>query len=156
MTGNGLIDKIIMGLTVLVGSLIIGVFVYTTMLYQKDPIDEQDQLNRLKTDSKLASLGETYKINQLIINLNSETSRLRFLDITPHFVTFKKEHIDLLTKNESIVSDTVITVAGKMDPEELNTVAGKILLESRIKKELNRRLNTDAVKEIYFAKFVIQ
>jgi flagellar FliL protein len=156
MTGNSLIDKIILGLSFLAGCLVIGLFVFTNYLYTKPDINEKEQLAKLKSDTRGSTMSETYKINRLIVNLYADSTRLRFLEITPHFVPFNKGFLDLLTKNESIVSDVVINVAGKMSPEELNTVSGKILLEARIKNELNERLGVQAIKDIYFANFVVQ
>jgi flagellar FliL protein len=43
-----------------------------------------------------------------------------------------------------------------MKASELNSITGKILLESRIKKRLNSILGAPIIKRIYFSKFIIQ
>ncbi|MEC8623527.1 MAG: flagellar basal body-associated FliL family protein, partial [Bdellovibrionota bacterium] len=59
-------------------------------------------------------------------------------------------------KNKHIVRDTFLDIAGEMSPEELNSLTGKLLLESRIKNRLNKDMGSKIVQELYFTKFVVQ
>ena len=54
------------------------------------------------------------------------------------------------------MKDAIIDIASNMAPEELNTVAGKVILEERIRKRLNDFFGKSLVKEIYFSIFVVQ
>ena len=61
-----------------------------------------------------------------------------------------------IEKNKHIVRDTFLDIAGEMTPEELNSITGKIILEDRIKKRLNKSLGARPVQEMYFQKYVVQ
>ncbi|MBY0416372.1 MAG: flagellar basal body-associated FliL family protein, partial [Bdellovibrionales bacterium] len=39
---------------------------------------------------------------------------------------------------------------------ELNSLSGKILLEDRLKREINKALKKPVVKNIFFASFIVQ
>jgi flagellar basal body-associated protein FliL len=44
-----------------------------------------------------------------------------------------------------------------LDPDDLDSVTGKILLENKIKKQVNAKLGEPpVVKQIYFSGFVVQ
>ncbi len=156
MTGNKLIDMVIVGLCTLATMALLGVFVYTEVIYEKPPIDAAAELALMKEKLQEASLTASYKLEPLIINLKSPTTRLRFLDLEIHLVpTPGQEHQDFVN-NLPQINDRVIQIAGQMDPDELNSVYGKILLENKLKEEINRITKKNAVKEVLFARFVIQ
>ena len=92
----------------------------------------------------------------MTINLKSKHKRLRFLDVTIHLVPFKSRHMDLMEKFKSLIQDTIIKISGEMHPTELNSVSGKIILETRIKKSINQKVGFPLVKNILFTHFVIQ
>ena len=71
-------------------------------------------------------------------------------------IPFKNDGAKVLEDNQAIVNDTIITISSKMDPNELNTISGKILLENRLRKTINERLHEEVVREILFQHFVIQ
>jgi flagellar FliL protein len=52
--------------------------------------------------------------------------------------------------------DVLIEVASHLEPDELDTLSGKILLENKIKKQVNTKLGKPVVKQIYFSGFVVQ
>jgi flagellar basal body-associated protein FliL len=43
-----------------------------------------------------------------------------------------------------------------MGPEELSTLSGKILLEDRLKREINKALNKTVVRSIFFPRYIVQ
>ena len=49
----------------------------------------------------------------------------------------------------------IIDITSGSDPDELNTVAGKLLLENRLKNIINKILGKKIVSEILFTTFVI-
>ena len=64
--------------------------------------------------------------------------------------TLDKDSQQLVEKYDSIIKDSAIAVVGKMTPEDLNSLSGKLLLEKRLKKE-NPRNNQ---REVYLADFL--
>ena len=126
------------------------------MLYQKPlPSDEIEKQNLIE-DSKVSVAPDIYKVEKLIINLNSASRRLRFLELEAHLVPFKSNSLDIFEAKKFYVKDAIIDIASNMAPEELNTVAGKVILEERIRKRLNDFFGKSLVKEIYFSIFVVQ
>ena len=66
-----------------------------------------------------------------------------------------------LETNKYILRDEIITLAGSMYPNELNTVSGKLVFEEKIKQRFNDALASatnkkKTIRKIYFTKFVVQ
>ncbi len=156
MTGNGTLDKIIMALTSLICLSAAGVFYYTESLYQRKLPNEEKQKALLAQEAKEALEVPSYKLDKIIVNLPQKRQRLRFLDVTLYLRPFKGSQLQYFENNQAMIRDIVIDVASRMAPEEINTVAGKILLENRIKKKINKALGVEAVKGIYYSRFVVQ
>ncbi|MAF78065.1 MAG: hypothetical protein CME63_05770 [Halobacteriovoraceae bacterium] len=156
MTGNKSLDNILLLIASLITAATLGIFVYSEMLYQKPlPSDEIEKQNLIE-DSKVSVAPDIYKVEKLIINLNSASRRLRFLELEAHLVPFKSNSLDIFEAKKFYVKDAIIDIASNMAPEELNTVAGKVILEERIRKRLNDFFGKSLVKEIYFSIFVVQ
>ena len=156
MTGKKIIDSILMGTMILASLAALGVFVYTQILYEKPLPDNQLQTEKLIKDSKNINFPDAYKLDKLTINLESDSSRLRFLDVQVFLVPFESSQTSLFEEHKAVIQDLVIDVTDSMTPSELNSVSGKILLESKIKKAINGNLGGKIVKKIYFSRFVIQ
>lgn len=156
MTGKPLLDKILMALNLAALFGCLGVFIYTTKMYKKPLPDEGVEFDGLKEDAKKRTETPAYKMEKITINLYSTGSRLRFLDLELHFLPFNEEQIKILETHKAHLVDMMIEVVGDMSPEELNSISGKILLESRLKKRINDFLGSQTVREIYFSTFIIQ
>lgn len=134
----------------------LGIFVYSEMLYERPLPSDAEEKKALVTDAQAAAAPENFKIDKMIINLNSQTSRLRFLDVQMFFVPYKSEYNETFKAQISFVKDAIIDIASNMQPDELNTVAGKVLLEERIRSRLNDFFGKSLIKEILFSRFVVQ
>ena len=156
MTGKKNIDLIILGLSTFMTAAVLGIFVYTEIIFSKEAPSEEKEKKELMLFMKKKSEQDNFKVDKVIVNLASAGSRLRFLDVEMYLVPFKIEFNDIFEKHKPYVTDTIISVSSNMSPNELNSVAGKILLQSRIRKRLNSYFQKDLVKEIYFSRFVVQ
>ena len=156
MTGNKTIDTALIGLLTLASMATLGIFIYTEMVFKKPLPDEGRELEALKTDSELSVAPEIYKLDKLIINLNSRGSRLRFLDVEIHLVPYKSNALETFDSQKAFIIDAILDISSNMEPEELNTVAGKVLLEERIRRRLNDFFGKALIKEIFFSRFVVQ
>lgn len=134
----------------------LGIFVYTEILYQKPKILDHVEKQKMMAEGKKQVFPSPFKLKKIIVNLPSRNKRLRFLDVEVHLVPFKPEYHEMLESTLPPIRDAIIDIAGKMEPEELNSVSGKILLENRIKKRINQILHKKVVKDIYFSRFVVQ
>lgn len=156
MTGNKTIDTILAGLLALVAAGTLGLFIYTEMVFKKPLPSDSIEKEKLLTETKSKAIIENYKLEKLIINIKSRQSRLRYLEVECYLVPFKSEQIDYFEKNKAIIQDTIIDIASMMEPEELNSLSGKILLVDRIKTRLNEGKKKPALKDILFTRFVVQ
>jgi flagellar FliL protein len=58
--------------------------------------------------------------------------------------------------NVSVVLDRLIVISSKMGADELNTLTGKILLEDRLRKDINTIFGKPVVKSIFFSRYTVQ
>lgn len=156
MTGNNAIDKVLTLLTLLASLVTMALFVYTEVIYAPPTPSEQAEKEKLMSDSESYNYPSTTKMDKLIINLESRTKRLRFLEVEVNFVTFKQSQSQNIIDSKAIINDTLIRLANEMTPEELNSISGKILFENRVKKSINKYFQKPTVKEIHFSKFIVQ
>lgn len=156
MTGNKSIDNIILILTLLAGLGTAGTFVYTEFLYKRPLPNDSQEFENLKTQTQNNFIPESFKLDKIIVNLPSHTSRLRFLDVEMHLVIFDKSYTKILEDNKALINDLIIEIAADMDPDELNSISGKLIFESRVKNRLNKKLGKMIIKELFYSKFVVQ
>ncbi len=156
MTGNKKIDTILVAISTLASLVVLGIFIYTEMVFKKELPQEQAEREEFMADSKKLTVSDMVKLDKMIINIRSNNSRLRFLDLQAHLVPFKNKQAESIEKEKAIIQDIFIDIAARMQPTELNSISGKILLESRLKKRINTLWEKPIVKEIFFSKFVIQ
>tara|TARA_R110000868_G_scaffold226115_12_gene478647 strand:- start:454 stop:924 length:471 start_codon:yes stop_codon:yes gene_type:complete len=156
LTGKKLIDTILIGLMLLATLATVGVFVYTQILYERPLPNPAAEKAKMMAQAKEQLFPNSYKLDKLIINLPSKSSRLRFLDVQAYLVPFSSEATDSFDKKKAKIQDIFIEVASAIEPNELGTISGKILLESRLKKKINELFPKPLVKNIQFTDFVIQ
>jgi len=156
MLGNPVVDKIIMALNVIGVFAAIGLTAYSNMFMSRELPNNRDEFAALEREAREEGQIEVFKVDKIAMNLYSRANRLRFLSVEFHIQPFKKKHLQVLEEKKAVVIDTMIDVTGHMTPQELNSVAGKILLESRVKKRLNTQIGYPIAKKIYFSTFIIQ
>ena len=103
MTGNKTVDNAIIALVFLATASALGTFVYTQMIYKKPLPTNEQGLNELKQDTASITVPESYKLDKIIVNLPSQSRRLRFLDVQIHLVVFKQETISMLENQKAII-----------------------------------------------------
>ncbi len=142
---------------VLVGA---GVVFYSHNMIKPPATDQTAEAEKLKTDAVKGTQLQPVAIKKFVVNLHSRETRLRYLDLEMNVLTFREEQKEFIKTFEYVFKDTVIEIASKLAPEELDTVTGKILLENKIKTQVNEKLNKlvgePVVKQIYFSGFVVQ
>ena len=156
MTGNKIVDYVIIALSMLFTFLAIGYFAFTNMIYEKPGVDNQHEFNQLKAESSEVQVKNAYEIKRLIVNLSARSTRLRYIEMNLHLVPFKSKYLAIIEKYDAQIKDSIIEIAGKMSAEEINSISGKILLESRVKNQINLVMGKPVVKQILFSKFTVQ
>lgn len=157
MTGNRTIDMALIGLMTLASAGVFALFIYTEMVYVKPLPDEKSEKERLIQEAKTQKMNlEAIKLDKLTINLPSNRSRLHYLDLESYLIPFKNDTRDSVDKKKAIIYDAIIDTAMNMESDELNTVTGKMLFESRVKNKINEILGGKKIKDIQFTVFVVQ
>lgn len=160
MTGKKLIDTILLAVMILATLAVVGLFYYTEKMYTKPPIDENAEKTALLNSVDARAMPTFFKVDKMTVSLvpRNETanSRMRWLEIEMHLVLFEAEDTELMKASLPIVQDRIIDITSKMGPEELNSLSGKILLEDRLKREINKAMKKPVVKNIFFASFIVQ
>lgn len=155
-----MLDMILLGVMTLATLAVTGLFYWTEKVYKKPRIDEDKEKMSLFKETDPKALPIFYKIDKMTISLVPKnaaiTSRLRWLEIEVQLALFSEEDNGFVKAYQAIVLDRIIDVTSKMGPDELNTLSGKILLEDRLKREINKALNKTVIKSIFFPRYIIQ
>jgi len=156
MKGIAKIDLLIVAAFSVATIAITGFFYYTIHMAPKAlPVDKENFQNLRKTITP-KSISTGLPVKKILINLPSRTARLRFLELEISLFTFEENQKKDLEDKLPVLQDTIINVASKMQPEELNSISGKILLEERIKKQFHKKTNEKIISKIFYTKFVVQ
>jgi flagellar FliL protein len=156
MTGNPSLDKIILGLN---AAIVIGaaglVFFSHNMMNKPDTERGKEFGNMIES-----SINEYEKppvtMDEIVVNLYSRESRLRFLNTQMNIEIFNEEDRELVLGLKPVIFDSLIDITGNMKPAELNSVTGRILLETRLKNRINDHVKRPILKKIFFSKYIIQ
>lgn len=150
------LEKVFLIISVLATLAAGGVFVYTDFIYKKPIPDNEKELQALKDEVSKGAAFKTFKLKKFTTNLYSRKTRLRYLNLEAYIEPFAEEQINQLEEKESIIYDTVILTAGRLKPEDLNSLSGKILFENKVKNNINDLYEEPVVRKVYFSVFVVQ
>lgn len=160
MTGKKLVDMILLGVMVLATLAVVGLFYYTEKVYKKPPIDEAAMKAEMLHTVDSKAIPTFFKVDKMTISLipknEAANSRMRWLEVEMHLVLFEAKDLDEVKAYLPMVQDRIIDITSKMGADELNSLTGKILLEDRLKKEINKSMKRPVVKNIFFASFIVQ
>lgn len=158
MTGNRIIDAILGLLTLLITAGALGVFIYTEVVYQRPAVNDSVEMQNMMTDIAASESVPAVALGKITLNIQTDrpSSRLRFLDVEASIVPFSSAAATRIEGAKKQITDSFIDVASRMSPEELGSISGRILLESRLKKRIEMITGSQSVKEILFTSFVIQ
>ncbi|MBT4792283.1 MAG: flagellar basal body-associated FliL family protein [Halobacteriovoraceae bacterium] len=156
MTGNPAIDKVILGLNGLVVIASTALVIYSHTSIKKPLTERGKEFGSMIENSMLELKKPPVIMEEVVVNLYSRESRLRFLNTQMNLVLFQEQDRELVMLIKPYVFDAIIDIAGNMSPKELNTITGKILLESRIKNHVNNLIKKQIIKKILFSKFIVQ
>jgi flagellar FliL protein len=160
MTGKKLFDNILLLLMMTTTLAVIGLFYYTEKMYKRPPIDETKEKAAFLKETESTALPAFYKIDKMTVSLvprdPNANQRMRYVELEVHLVMFKSDDAGVIKTYIAVVQDKIITIASKMGADELNSLTGKILLEDRLKKEINKNLHRPIVKSIFFSRYIVQ
>jgi len=133
-----------------------GLVFYSHKMIKPEATNQVAEEEKLKADALEKAQVKPVAMKKFVVNLHSKETRLRYLDVEMNILPFENAQAEIIKANEYIFKDVVIEVASHLIPDELDTLSGKILLENKIKKQVNAKLGQPVVKQIYFSGFVVQ
>ncbi|WPU66215.1 flagellar basal body-associated FliL family protein [Peredibacter starrii] len=151
-----MVQKILIILNLVIVVAGAGLVFYSHNMIKPEPTNQAAEAEKMKTDALESSQIQPVPIKKFVVNLHSRSTRLRYLDLEMNVLPFHEDQKELIKANEHIFKDILIEIASHLEPDELDSVTGKILLENKIKKAVNAKLGQPVVKQIYFSGFVVQ
>ncbi len=148
---------ILLNLIVVVGGA--GAVFYAHNMIEPAPTDQAAETEEMKQKALAQTQVEAVPIKKFVVNLLSKSSRLRYLDVEMNILPFTNEQKEMIKASEHIFKDVVIEIASRKEPDELDSLSGKLIFENDIKKAVNKRLGSESsplVNKIYFSGFVVQ
>lgn len=134
-----------------------GLVFYSHNVIKPEATNQAAETQKMKDDAIAQTQVQAVPIKKFVVNLHSRNTRLRYLDIEMNVLTFTEEQKEIVKASEYLFKDVVVEIASHLEPDELDSVTGKILLENKIKKRVNEKLGEPPViKQIYFSGFVVQ
>ncbi len=156
MTGKPLLDKVLILINLLGFLSTLGIFAYTEFIYKRPIPKEEEEKAKLHTQLKKAVNIPYFKLESMVLNLLPDNDRLRFLEVEMNIEPTEERYIKVLENQKIYLLDIIVTNAGKLKAEEINSISGKILFENRIKTKINEELQAQVIKKIYFLKFIVE
>ena len=151
-----MVQKVLILLNLVIALAGAGLVFYSHNMIKPEPTNQVAEAEAMKNNAIANVQLQPVPIKKFVVNLHSRSSRLRYLDLEMNILTFHEDQKEIIKANEHIFKDIVIEIASHLEPDELDTVTGKILLENKIKKQVNAKLGQPVVKQIFFSGFVVQ
>lgn len=150
-------QKILIILNLVIALAAAGLVYYSHNMLKPEPTNQALEAEALKKDAMASSQIQPVPLKKIVVNLHSGGTRLRYLDVEMNILPFHEDQKAVIKANEHVFKDALIEIASHLGPDDLNSVTGKILLENKLKKQVNPKLgDTPVVKQIYFSGFVVQ
>lgn len=156
MTGNPTVDKIILILNGALVSAAAGLVIFSHTLIKKPATKQALEMGNM-IENSVSELKKTpVTFDEIVVNLYSRETRLRFLNTQINLEIFEEKDRELVMGMKAVLFDALIDITGNLKPREINSVTGKLLLEKNLKDRVNDYIGRNAVKTIYFSKFIVQ
>ncbi|NPA55018.1 MAG: flagellar basal body-associated protein FliL [Epsilonproteobacteria bacterium] len=138
-----------------------GVVTYFLLSGGENPEDKPDQPKQeekkveQKVQKDAAEIGPIYPLDPFVVNLKS-SGATRYLKCTINLEIDSPDTQPELDKMKPLMRDIIIRILSSKTVAEISTAKGKEKLKAEIKKNLNAKLATGEIRNVYFTAFVIQ
>jgi len=150
----------------LVIAAVLGLFVYTKVLYKRPPITEIHERQRLADAAHRSEVVRPQKkgivpLDPITTNLDPYTDeegkqKLHYVSVTLAVEIRDQKEMQKFESIKPVVLDQIIQQLGKRKFEDLNQVQGRYLFRSMIIDATNAYLKEPIVTEVYFTDFLLQ
>jgi flagellar FliL protein len=145
---------------------VLGLFVYTKVIFKRPPITEQKERARLnenakKLDAAIGAKKLIVALDPLTVNLDTfkgedGKDKVHYASITLSVEIRDERELDQFNAIRPKIMDRIIQNLGKKSFDDLNQVQGRYLFRSQIIDAANEFLGKPIVTEIYFNDFLLQ
>lgn len=156
MTGNPTLDKVILGINGLMMTGAAALVFFSHNMLKKPMTNQPVEFGTMIEGSMEQYNSQPVTMDEIVVNLYSREARLRFLNTQMNLVLYSESDRELAQIMKPHIFDTLVEVAGNMQPKEVNSITGRILLESRIINKVNGIAKKPLIKKILFSKFIVQ
>lgn len=145
---------------------VLGLFVYTKVLYKRSPITEEQERARLAGKARTSVVSSEakralVKLDPVTVNLDPFTGpdgkpKVHYAAITLTVEIRDEKEVERFNSAKAVVMDKVIQGLSKKKFEDLNQVQGRYIFRSQIIDSANQFFKGPLVTEIYFIDFLLQ
>lgn len=148
---------VLIGLSSLASLAALVVCIYTIKVYKRPLISDKAEFQELKVAAaNFDQDSATFKLGPLTTNLASNSNRLRFVSFELYLLPQKDEDLKLLEEQSAALYDFIYQNLDRFTPQEINTVSGKLIFESRLKNNINQFFGRSIIRAMYFSDFMVQ
>jgi len=144
---------------------VLGLFVYTKVIYKHPPITEKKERAKLVQDEK-TPLSQNLKkatiaIEPITANLDPYTDssgqqKIHYVSIGMSVEIRDEKEASRFDEIKPILMDRILQNLSKKKFEDLNQVQGRYVFRSQIIDAANEILRAPIVTEVYFTEFLLQ
>ncbi|MEN9722993.1 MAG: hypothetical protein RJB38_979 [Pseudomonadota bacterium] len=156
---------LLLGVNLLATLGAVGMVVYTKMIYQRPTITEDSE--RIKLTKKLEKKKPVGPPGALIfkpVTVNLDPARkdsggqgkVHYATIGFTLATADREAEARLETIRPFIEDTLLTLVGKRDYQELTSVQGRFILRNQLREFANQKAKEVLVTDVYFTEFMVQ
>jgi flagellar basal body-associated protein FliL len=145
---------------------VLGLFVYTKMIFKHPAITESKERAKIeKTEVSTPSVDRgdrmLYPLDPVTVNLDSYTgadgkSRNHYISVTLSLEVKDSKFKSKIDDAKPVILDHVIQNLGRSKFEELNQVQGRYVFKSKIIDEANEYLKSPVITDVYLTDMLLQ
>lgn len=145
---------------------VLGLFLYTKVLYKHPPITEASvrvKIEQAEAKSKPEDPSKRvlYPLDPITVNLDGFTGadgkpKTHFASLTLALEIRKEKDRAKVDSVKAVILDQVIQNLAKKKFEDLNQVQGRYVFKSQIIDDSNAYLKAPLVTDVYFTEFMLQ
>jgi flagellar basal body-associated protein FliL len=143
---------------------VLGLFVYTKMIFKRPEITETKERAKIAQTVAKAPVDEKHvmvKLPPITVNLDpykdaDGKQKVHYASLTLVVELRSESELGKFEEAKPIVMDKVIQNLGKKKFEDLNQVQGRYLFRSQIIDAANEQLGGAVVTDLYFSDFLLQ
>lgn len=147
-------------------AIVLGLFVYTKVIYKRPAITESKERQRLESQAnkdaiKFSGKRGLISLDPVTANLDPFTDtdgkqKLHYVSLSMSIEVRDEKEIPKFENIKPVIQDQIIQHLGKKTFEDLNQVQGRYLFRSLIIDASNAYLKEPVVTDVFFSDFLLQ